>query len=191
MTRTATSTAAATAAAVYSKRKVMGQHAPFAAGRRGVCGYARLPRSSSSSSGDSSRRGRDSSSKNNNSSSSRSGSSRHCAELSAAALRLWLLLQAAGRSNSSSNSSSSRSCRCFSGLCRGVGLNDGGRNQRDVDKLQEAFLDFLGVSKESPRRSRRGVHSLHLFPQPVHLQQQQHQQQQQQLGQGEGGGVQL
>ncbi|KAL8447046.1 hypothetical protein Emed_004634 [Eimeria media] len=70
------------------------------------------------------------------------------------------------------------------------GMNDGGRNQRDIDKLQEAFLDFLGIAPDSPRRNRRGVYSSHLFPLPVHLQQQQQQQQQrqqqQQQQQGEG-----
>ena len=56
-------------------------------------------------------------------------------------------------------------------------MNDGGKNQKDKDKLLQQFLGFLNVKAESPRRQRRGLYSAHLFPWPQQQQQQQQQQQ--------------
>ena len=41
------------------------------------------------------------------------------------------------------------------------GVNDGGVEFRAKDESQQAFLDFMGVSKESPRRKRKGVYTAH------------------------------
>ncbi|XP_026194605.1 uncharacterized protein LOC34618126 [Cyclospora cayetanensis] len=50
------------------------------------------------------------------------------------------------------------------------GMNDGGSNQENIDALQEAFLNFLGVASFSPRRQRKGLYSAHLFPLPQQAQ---------------------
>ncbi|KAL8435649.1 hypothetical protein Efla_007282 [Eimeria flavescens] len=62
------------------------------------------------------------------------------------------------------------------------GMNDGGKNQQNKEELQAAFLDFLRVPVDSPRRIRKGLYSSHLFPLPAPPQQQQQQQQQQEEG---------
>ncbi|MFH6605030.1 alkaline phosphatase D family protein [Maribacter algicola] len=41
------------------------------------------------------------------------------------------------------------------------GLNDGGVEFGAKDESQQEFLDFMGVSKESPRRFRKGVYASH------------------------------
>ncbi|KAF8818760.1 phosphodiesterase/alkaline phosphatase D family protein [Cardiosporidium cionae] len=43
------------------------------------------------------------------------------------------------------------------------GLNDGGRFFKHKAASQQLFLDFLNISKTSPRRKREGVYSSHLF----------------------------
>jgi hypothetical protein len=44
-----------------------------------------------------------------------------------------------------------------------LGENDAGRRYPHQRASQEAFLDFIGVSADSPRRARRGVFSAHTF----------------------------
>jgi len=39
-----------------------------------------------------------------------------------------------------------------------LGVNDGGAETPDIPARQELFLDFLGVSADSPRRARRGLY---------------------------------
>ena len=43
------------------------------------------------------------------------------------------------------------------------GQNDGGEHVPDRNARRDLFLDFLNVSKESPRRMRRGVYASHDF----------------------------
>lgn len=43
------------------------------------------------------------------------------------------------------------------------GLNDGGTEFGAKKESQQAFLDFMGVSKDSPRRRREGVYAVHDF----------------------------
>ena len=43
------------------------------------------------------------------------------------------------------------------------GLNDGGLEFKAKKESQQAFLDFMGVSKESPRRKQEGVYSVHNY----------------------------
>ncbi|CBZ50893.1 conserved hypothetical protein [Neospora caninum Liverpool] len=44
------------------------------------------------------------------------------------------------------------------------GMNDGGKYQKDRERLRQAFLDFLDVPENSRRRQgRRGVYSSHVF----------------------------
>ncbi|PEN14258.1 alkaline phosphatase [Longibacter salinarum] len=46
------------------------------------------------------------------------------------------------------------------------GVNDGDRTYAKRDSSQQLFLDFLGVSADSPRRDRKGVYSSHTFGPP-------------------------
>ena len=43
------------------------------------------------------------------------------------------------------------------------GLNDGGAEWRKKRESQQLFLDFLGVSKEDPKRTQEGVYSSRIF----------------------------
>lgn len=45
-----------------------------------------------------------------------------------------------------------------------VGMNDGGKYQANREELQEAYLQFLDIPEDSPRRTtRHGVYSSHVF----------------------------
>lgn len=46
------------------------------------------------------------------------------------------------------------------------GLNDGGVNFSAKKESQREFLDFMNVSKDSPRRKREGVYTSHLYKVP-------------------------
>ena len=46
-------------------------------------------------------------------------------------------------------------------LC--LGRNDAGGSLDHKDESMQAFLSFLGVANDSPRRSRRGAYSCHTF----------------------------
>ncbi len=46
------------------------------------------------------------------------------------------------------------------------GLNDGGREFAVREESQQAFLDFLGVPPDSPRRQREGVYTSHTYRHP-------------------------
>ncbi|WP_062060837.1 alkaline phosphatase D family protein [Aquimarina longa] len=43
------------------------------------------------------------------------------------------------------------------------GLNDGGEEWSQKEKSQQLFLDFLGVEKDSPRRTRKGIYTSKIF----------------------------
>ncbi len=46
------------------------------------------------------------------------------------------------------------------------GLNDGGVEFTAKEESQQEFLDFMGVKKESPRRKREGVYTVHNYELP-------------------------
>ncbi len=46
------------------------------------------------------------------------------------------------------------------------GLNDGGEEWTAKAGSQEAFLDFMNISPESPRRRQKGIYSSHIFSMP-------------------------
>lgn len=47
------------------------------------------------------------------------------------------------------------------------GLNDGGVEFSAKKESEQVFLDFMGVSKNSPRRNREGVYTVHQYNLPV------------------------